>query len=274
MDVSSAFFLPVGPGNRFCVYHQPADGVGTCRGFVYVHPFGEEMNKARRMAALQSRRLAAAGYAVLQVDLFGYGDSSGDFGDARWEIWKQDVQAAVRWLQDRVQGPIGLWGLRLGATLAADIARGRGMGIEQLLLWQPVASGEQFLRQFLRLRLAAEMLSSGAAQTGLRELGEALERGVSLEIAGYELHPELASAIGDLKLADLVPAVKRVHWLEVSPQPEPAISPASLRALEAWRGKSMDIRAAVVTGEPFWTTMEITDCAALLDASDEMLSRG
>ena len=83
--MSSAFFLPATPGHRFCIYHRPAEG-GAGGGIVYAHPFGEEMNKARRMAALQSRRLAAAGYAVLQIDLFGCGDSSGDFADARWAI--------------------------------------------------------------------------------------------------------------------------------------------------------------------------------------------
>lgn len=269
----SAFFLPGEPGSRFCIYHAPANGGGTGRGWVYLHPFADEMNKSRRMAALQSRRLAAAGYAVVQVDLFGCGDSSGDFGDARWEIWKQDAQAAIRWLQNRVDGPISLWGLRLGGTLAADLARGPGMNIEQLLLWQPVVSGEQFLRQFLRLRLAAEMLSNGAAKTGLRELQETLERGVSLEIAGYELHPELASAIGGLRLANLVPAVKRVHWLEVSSQPDPTMSRASLQALEAWRGDCVDVRSAVVTGEAFWSTLEITDCEALCNASRDMLNR-
>jgi exosortase A-associated hydrolase 2 len=146
------------------------------------------------------------------------------------------------------------------------------MGIEQLLLWQPVLSGEQFLTQFLRLRLAAEMLSGRVVQTGLRDLRETLEQGEALEIAGYELCPELASAIGDVKLAELVPAVKRAHWLEVSTRLEPKMSSASLRALEVWRGRDVDIRAAAVTGEPFWSTLEITDCEALLDATDELLN--
>ena len=105
--MSSAFFLPAQPGHRFCIYHPSADGRTGC-SFVYAHPFCEEMNKARRMAALQSRRLAAAGYAVLEIDLFGCGDSSGDFADAKWDIWKQDLQFALVWLKSRVAGPMGL----------------------------------------------------------------------------------------------------------------------------------------------------------------------
>jgi exosortase A-associated hydrolase 2 len=268
--VSNAFFLPAEPGNRFCIYHSPAAAISG-RGFVYVHPFCEEMNKARRMAALQSRRLAAAGYSVLQIDLFGCGDSSGDFADARWKIWKQDLQIALDWLKSRLDGPLSLWGLRLGAMLAADVARDPAMDIEHLLLWQPVGSGELFLTQFLRLRLAAEMLADGVAQTGVRELRETLARGVPLEIAGYDLHPQLAAEVDALSLVDLVPAVKRVHCLEVTAMAEPKVSPASQRVLDAWRSKGLEVQAAAVGGEPFWSTIEVTECEALLAATGRSL---
>ena len=117
------FFLQTDCGRRFCLYHAPR-AEKECRGaFIYVHPFGEEMNKSRRMAALQARAFAAMGFGVLQIDLFGCGDSSGDFSDARWDIWKQDLSGASTWLAERVSAPISLWGLRLGALLALDFAR-------------------------------------------------------------------------------------------------------------------------------------------------------
>jgi exosortase A-associated hydrolase 2 len=268
--VPSGFFLPAQPGQRFCIYH-PSAHQGAVPGIVYVHPFCEEMNKARRMAALQSRRLAAAGYAVLQIDLFGCGDSSGDFADARWETWKQDLRIALSWLKSQVRGPLGLWGLRLGATLAADVARDSGLGIEQVLLWQPVASGELLLTQFLRLKLAAEMLADGVAQSGLGALRESLRSGLAQEIGGYNLHPRLAAEIEALRLAELVPAVKRAHCLEVSASAEPKVSPASMRAMDAWRAKGLDVRATAVEGEPFWSTLEISECEALLAATETSL---
>jgi exosortase A-associated hydrolase 2 len=226
------------------------------------------MNKARRMAAMQARRFAAAGCAVLQIDLFGCGDSSGELAEASWEVWKRDLQAALAWLRPRVRGPLGVWGLRLGALLAADVACDPAAGVERLVLWQPVASGEQHLTQFLRLRLAAEMLAAGAAQTGVRELREALRRGEPLEIAGYELHPRLAADIDALRLSELAPATAHVHCLEVSATAEPKLSPALHRALEAWRAKGLQVRANAVQGEPFWSTLEVTECAALLAATE------
>lgn len=268
--MSSAFFLPVESGQRFCIYH-PSAHEGIAPGIVYVHPFCEEMNKARRMAALQSHRLAAAGYAVLQIDLFGCGDSSGDFAQARWETWKQDLRIALGWLKSHARGPLGLWGLRLGATLAADLSRDPGLGIEQLLLWQPVGNGEVFLTQFLRLRLASEMLADGAAQTGVRELRDSLSRGTQLEIAGYDLNPSLAAEIDTLRLADLVPAVRHVHCLEVTTMADPLLSPASRRVVDAWRAKGLDISGIAVSGEPFWSTLEITECETLLAATESSL---
>ena len=119
------FFLPAAHGERFCIFHLP---VGAARGgIVYLHPFAEEMNKSRRMAALQSRMLAARGFAVLQIDLFGCGDSSGDFGDARWEIWRQDVALAVVAQTTRI-GTDPLVGVAtrraVGAGLCRSLRRG------------------------------------------------------------------------------------------------------------------------------------------------------
>lgn len=48
----------------------------TRGSIVYIHPFAEEMNKSRRMAALQARALTLAGFAVLQLDLIGCGDEA------------------------------------------------------------------------------------------------------------------------------------------------------------------------------------------------------
>lgn len=257
------FFLPAGGGERFCIFHRAS---GVPLGHVlYVHPFAEEMNKSRRMAALQARAFCARGYNVLQMDLLGCGDSSGDFGEARWALWKDDVRTAHRWLRRYAEAPVHLWGLRVGALLAADCAREEHKSFASLLMWQPVISGAQFMTQFLRLRLGSEMLSGAAPGAGTEELRAQLTAGKALEIAGYELAPELASAIERLALAGLAPMNVPARWFEVNAEATP--SPALQRAAQAWSAAGAEVHMHAVRGEPFWSTVEITECAELIAAT-------
>jgi exosortase A-associated hydrolase 2 len=263
-----AFFLPVAGGERFCVFH-PASGA-PLGSVLYVHPFAEEMNKSRRMAALQARAFAAHGYNVLQIDLSGCGDSSGDFGEARWALWKDDVRMAQRWLREHAEAPVHLWGLRLGALLAADCARERDASFASLVMWQPVASGAQFITQFLRLRLSSEMLSGAAIGAGTERLRAQLAEGGALEIAGYELAPELVSAIERLDLAALAPKNLPTQWLEVSAEGKP--SPALRRAAQAWSAVGAEVDLHPVRGEPFWSSVETSECRELIEATCHALA--
>jgi exosortase A-associated hydrolase 2 len=265
---AEAFFLPVPGGSRYCLFHAPA---GACRGaLVYLHPFAEEMNKSRRMAALQARALAALGVGVLQLDLHGCGDSSGEFGEARWDGWKRDVDEARAWLGRRLGCPSGVWGLRLGALLALDYASDAAEPPARLLLWQPVTGGAAFLNQFLRLRVAAGLLHDGADHGGTKALRAELERGQPLEIAGYELAPQLAAAIDALDATVLAPRGCRIDWFEVTPAAGRALPPAAARIAAAWRGQGIDFGLHLVHGEQFWTTPEIAECPALLDATSAL----
>lgn len=147
------------------------------------------MNKSRRMAAMQSRAFAETGFGVLQIDLYGCGDSDGEFGDARWNIWKADLASAYGWIRNRTPVPVSLWGLRLGALLALDFASDLEKPVDKVILWQPVLDGASFLNQFLRLRLASEMFfnATGPKGAGTAALRERLANGETLEVAGYEL---------------------------------------------------------------------------------------
>jgi exosortase A-associated hydrolase 2 len=264
------FFLPAQPGERFCVYTAPAADT-PCRGAIlYVPPFAEEMNKSRRMVALQSRALAALGFAVLQVDLYGCGDSTGELGHASWEYWRQDIELAANWLGSRTGAPLSLWALRLGALLALDFARSSTVCFQRFVLWQPVISGELHLTQFLRLRGASEMLAHGKARTTVESLRQALRRGESVEVAGYELPPALATALDELNLAPLASPGSTVNWLEVVPQSRQATSPASERVLSKWQSAGVHVDLHLVPGDPFWNTLQITECAPLLAATTQI----
>jgi exosortase A-associated hydrolase 2 len=260
------FFLKSGTGQRFCLFHRPA---GSCRGAVlYVHPFAEELNRSRRMAALQARTLAAQGYGVLQIDLYGCGDSSGDFGDARWELWKQDLAAGAAWLCQQLDQPVTLWGLRLGATLALDYARSAAHPIAAMILWQPVLNGAVYLTQFLRLRMASALLADAAsAQTGTGALREALRAGETLEIGGYDLAPALAAALDALDPVEALAPACPVYWLEAVNAPGQALPPAAARVSAEWQRHGVDLDLRPVHCPPFWTTSEITVCQGWLDAT-------
>lgn len=267
---AEAFFLKASAGQRFCLYHPAA---GPARSAIlYVHPFAEEMNRARRMAALQARAFASAGHAVLQIDLAGCGDSSGDFGDARWELWQDDLALGAAWLRARVGAPLRLWGLRLGALLALDYARGAQPPPAGMLLWQPVLKSATYLTQFLRLRLAGALLADGeVAEGGTAGLRAALQAGEALEIAGYDLDPQLARALDALDALEAFQPACPVDWIEAVSQPGAEPSPGAARAAGAWLARGLDLRLHPVHSAPFWTTTEVTESGAWLDASSNAL---
>jgi len=152
-------FFDGAAGRLFGVQFEPA--TGTPRASVLIiPPFAEEMNKSRRMLALQARALACAGLRVLMIDLYGTGDSEGDFADARWEIWIDDLKRCASRLARADPTPLSLLGVRIGALLAADLLA-ELEGVERLALWQPVSSGAQFLTQFLRMKLAPTCWAAG-----------------------------------------------------------------------------------------------------------------
>ena len=275
---AEAFFLQAGAGaggQRYCLY-QPA--VGACRGaLVYVPPFAEEMNKSRRMAALLALALARRGIATLRIDLHGCGDSGGDFADARWDGWRDDVGHASAWLEARSGHRPALLGLRLGALLALDYAAAADPAAapRQLILWQPVLDGATFLTQFLRLRTAGAMMSvsaTGAPDNSTSALRARLAAGEALEVAGYELAPALAAAIDTLKLAPLGRAGCALHWFDIG-QPGRAPSPATDKALATLRERGVEVDVTRLDGPAFWGSQEIATCESVLEATAALAPR-
>jgi exosortase A-associated hydrolase 2 len=228
-----------------------------------VPPFAEELNKCRRMLALAGQQLAQAGWHVVLPDLGGTGDSHGDFGAARVEAWLDDLVDAAA--EAGHAAPVtAVVGLRLGACLAVSVLP-RLPGVQRLVFWQPVVTGQQHLTQFLRLRVAGNALAGGVGQTvaGLRAM---LAAGESLEVAGYALGPGLASDLDRLRLT--VPAGSQLpdlYWLEVSSADPPVPGPLAAGYVQQWTEQGGRATATACGGEPFWSTMEIGLSQPLLD---------
>ena len=273
------FFLPSGEGQRFCLFYR-AEGRLLQGHVLYIHPFAEEMNKARRMAALQSRSLAQAGFNVLQLDLLGCGDSTGNFGDATWQSWVDDVVRGCRYLQGRAPGhspdkppvPLWLWGLRAGCLLATQAAGQSGIACN-FLFWQAPSLGQPMLNQFMRLRLAAG-LQGAQTQGVMKSMRQQLDKGEPLDIAGYRLSAGLAQGLGQAALAP--PAVRepgqRLEWFESSTRENATLSVVATERFAQWQQAGFDARLHMTRGPAFWQSTEIEEAPALISATTVAVS--
>jgi exosortase A-associated hydrolase 2 len=237
------------------------------------------MNKSRRMAAQQARALADAGFDVLQIDLLGCGDSSGDFGDATWSEWVEDVASACRWLRWRADTetphlthpPLWLWGLRAGCLLAVQAAQAMEEPCN-FLFWAPAPSGKPLLQQFLRLKAAAD-LANGNVKAVMSGLRDDLARGQPVDVAGYQLAPDLASGLEQASLAPPSgsPSGGRVEWFELSTRTDASLPPAAAKAQAAWQLAGYAVHSHLVNGPSFWQTSEIENVPALITATTAAL---
>lgn len=257
-----------GTGTRLRIVTEPADR--SLRGtVVFVHAFAEEMNKSRRMAARMARLLAGDGWRVVQRDLCGCGDSSGEFADATWSAWLADVDDELARCAPGL--PVCLWAQRAGALLAAA-ACGKQPDVD-LLLWQPVVSGATHLQQFLRLHAGARIVGSAKADDGPAPM-QRLRSGEFVEVGGYALNPALAAGL-ERAAFDLPAQFRgRVAWFEVAADESTGLMPASARAVQRLSERGIAVSAHVVHGPPFWQTQEIEDCDALLTQTLELARNG
>jgi len=257
------FFLEGSHGRLFAIYHPPA--TEPCLGaIVHVPAFAEEANKSRHMVAKQARALALLGYGSLIFDYYGTGDSEGEFNEARWEVWQSDLLCAIHWCQTHVSPQICLWGLRFGGLVAASIMPQISDGIDRLIFWQPIASGEQYMTQFLRLRLANSMMSGKEKET-VQDLKKRFTQGEDVEVAGYGLSSSLYNAICQQKLTDYdLAGVERVAWFEVNTKERP-LSPVSRDIIDDWRSHSTEVVSSNVTGSQFWSNQEIVFADHLIE---------
>lgn len=245
------------------MFHVLPGAIEPRGALLYVHPFAEELNASRGAVAQQARALAQRGVAVLQLDLKGCGDSAGDFADASWAAWLDDVRLARDWLAARLPGvPQGLWGLRAGCLLAAEAARRDPPAFG--LLWQPVLSGQQQVSQFLRLQRAADMVQGGRS-AGAETPANQWAAGHTVEVLGYGVAPALASGLGAATLEDW-PARVRLSVLEMSVAGA-AVSPALAAQGLRWQQAGVPVVLQALAGPLVWQAPAASPCSALSDAT-------
>lgn len=268
-------FLQGTRGRLFATFYECGQPpVADRTAVLFLPPFAEEMNRSRRITADLGMALARAGVDFLTLDLYGTGDSEGDFSEARWSIWRQDAITGLDWLYNRGQQNISIVGLRLGACLALDAASTWTHSPSGVVLWQPVANGAALINQFLRVRVAGGM---GDGPAGMNEttksLRARLNAGERLEIGGYEFAPELAAEIDNVRLSQQGRLLNwRIAILECAGEANTELSPATQSAISEWRQSGAEVGAEIVAGAPFWAIEETAIGTPLIEATVEALA--
>jgi pimeloyl-ACP methyl ester carboxylesterase len=216
---------------------QPSHRPSTQRAALLCHPWGSEYIHAYRSLRHLSVILANAGYHVLRFDYFGTGDSAGDIIEADLRGWSVDIETAVQELAD-ITGArqFALVGLRLGASLAADIAARQGTKVEALVLWDPVVCGSRYL-QSLRSHDKARPTNRW------RGRGSAGDSGVE-EIGGFPLTNAFKCELAEIDLVGLVPTLPQRTLIvrSLAERPDPSLQKAMARRPDAVAEESMPSR--------------------------------
>jgi len=270
-SIFDARFIDGQDGKLFVLLRKPAHAAsGRC--VLIVPPFAEEMNKSRALFTEVAQSLAARGVATLLPDLYGTGDSEGEFRDADVELWRTDLERSIAWSAAQGWQVTSMLAVRLGSILGAAAARAAGASLGATVLWQPVLDGKRFLGQFLRLRVAASMMSDTGKES-VEQLRAAMNAGGFVEVAGYEIGAACAEQLEQLNLAtELGPHLGRVHWIELIRDANGAVGGASRSAIEAARARGVDVVAQAVVGEPFWSSVEIVRNPQLVACTVDALS--
>ncbi len=138
-----------GPEERplFGWLHEPEGG--QARGSVLLCPsLGLEAASARYAFRRLADRLAAAGFVVVRFDYDGTGDSAGEGNDPdRVAAWLGSIRVGLEFIGSLGTGRTSIVGMRIGATLVAEVLSSETALPDDLVLWDPCASGRRFLRE-------------------------------------------------------------------------------------------------------------------------------
>jgi exosortase A-associated hydrolase 2 len=261
----SGHFLDGQKGRIFLLVRRPQRVIGCV---LVVPPFAEEMNKCRRMVTEVALQLSAMGYIVLVPDLYGTGDSGGEFVDGRWRCWQDDLARVCTWSSEQASPVTAVLAIRLGGALAVSAAAGGQLpAVTKTVFWQPVFDGSRYLDQFLRLRTAAALMTDGRGEN-VAKLRSRLAGGEVLEVGGYEISGALVADLDTLANAEpLTETLGSFHWMEVTRSRDSPIPARSLQRIERWRSAGRSVTVSTFVGEPFWASTEIVRIPDLIQAT-------
>jgi len=270
----SGEFIGTAGRRIFLLLREPAEAVDGRGSVLVVPPFGEEMNKSRRMVAETAQRLCESGVAVVTPDLFGTGDSEGGFREADVDRWVDDLATTCRYAESRAMPVKAILAVRLGCALAVAAQRSGALPeVEASAWWQPVLDGKRHVAQFLRLRVAGGSMRGDDPET-VDELRRRSAAGETLTVAGYELSSALLKGIEGLSVEALPTGSGKLHWYEIVRDAEAAAPLPAARFVERARAGGSTVSLVTVAGEPFWASTEIVRLPTLVEQTAAALAGG
>lgn len=274
-------------GRRFGLWILPGRGARQVGSVLVVQPFGDEANLSRRVIVAQAMRLAQQGWTTLVLDLYGTGDSDGQTHEATLGDWRADLLRASRLARERAPGRHVVWGVRLGALLAAELALALDQVADGYVFWQAPASGAAALDTLLKLAqvgaVAREKAASDAGRGARGSTTDATAAGAEdpvagfVDLGGYRLARSLVADLSALKM-QVAPlgtggAGCPVLFLGVQRNAGAGLPAPKLLSELTQRWLSAGYLAAlrVAAGEPFWSSMEPSTPLAAFEATEEFL---
>jgi uncharacterized protein len=97
---------------------------------------------------------------------------------------------------------------------------------------------------------------------------EQLAAGKSLEVSGYEIHPEFSAALDAAHLDTFSPASNMpTLWLEQAAPDATHAAPANQKVIDAWRAGGASIEVRFFEGPNFWQVAERAISTSAIEAT-------
>ena len=262
MTIEPLFFRAQN-GPKLCgVWRLSAPDTTPQRCWIICPPFAEEEKSAHRTLVELADSLVAKGDAVLFFAYRGTGDSEGEFAEASLTSWCEDILNAYELARSRFpQSAPGLIGLRLGASLAAQV--GEQVAIPNLILIEPVLRGRSFLMQLGARKKLRAMITDDEAGNPKDQSSKPKNQSPEIEdMDGWPLGPAMREELRVLDISAHPPKIGgEVLVLQVSPREQ--VSPP----LEQFaRSLNAQAKVAAVVMPPFWNRLDHLDSQPLIEA--------
>ena len=211
------FFVNKSGHKLFGVLFTP-DSEPKAKGVIICQPIAEERCRAKRILVNQARLLCHNGCHVLIFDYFGEGDSEGNFEETTGISRVSDICDGIQFLKE-ASGitDIGILGLRMGASLA--LLALQQTDVYFCVLWEPVIDGYEYMQNWLRINLSAQLVYYKEIKYNRKALEDQLLKGARIENEGYIITKDFYTSFAQINLLNITFPPIPTLIMEINPSP-------------------------------------------------------